>query len=306
MELAEQPTLAWDVVPQRLPAGPREDTVVGDRYRLVRRLGAGGSATVFHADDLRLRRPVALKLLHPGLADDRVAVERFQREAWIARRLRHENITSVRGCGVADGTHYIAMDVAPGRSLRSLLRDEPAPEPATAIAVVLQILEAVRFMHGHGIVHRDLKPDNVVVDSRSRIKVVDFGVAIDTRSSTTTAGSMLGTVHYMSPEIVTGGAATAASDLYSVGVILYELLVGRRPFEAELAVAVAMAHVETHPEPPRRLNGAVTPALEAVVMRALEKSPSRRFRDARAFTWALVRTTNAIVPIGGSTAVRAA
>jgi serine/threonine protein kinase len=303
MDFAEQPTLPFDGDPWErstrtriettatVPSSRGRDTIVDGRYRILRRVGAGGSATVFHADDLRLRRPVALKILHPALADDPVATERFWREGWTARRMRHERIARVYDWGVAASTHYIAMEYVAGRTLRSVLRDEQAPTTAAATDLIFQVLDGARHTHDQGVVHRDLKPENVIVDPGSRVKLIDFGLAGTGRASITPAGSLLGTVHYMAPELTMGGTATAASDLYAIGVILYELLTGRRPFEADLAVAVAMAHVHTRAEPPARFNRAIAPELDAVVMRALEKPPTRRFANAGAFIGALERAT---------------
>jgi serine/threonine protein kinase len=302
MDFPEQPTLPFNDVPSKrstprtettatVPSSPGRDTIVDGRYRILRRIGAGGSATVFYADDLRLLRPVALKILHPALVDDPVATERFWREGWTARRMHHERIARVYDWGVAASTHYIAMEYVSGRTLRSVLRAEPALTAAAATDLIFQILDAARHTHDQGVVHRDLKPENVIVDPRSRVKLIDFGVAGTGRASITPAGSLLGTVHYMAPELTMGGTPTAASDLYAIGVILYELLTGRRPFEADLAVAVAMAHVHTRAEPPARFNRAIVPELDAVVMRALEKPPTRRFPNAAAFIGALERAT---------------
>jgi serine/threonine-protein kinase len=262
-------------------------SIVAARYMLLERIGWGGSATVYRADDLALEGRIALKVLHPALADDCVATERFRREASSAGRLRHERIVRVHEYGVSTDGHYIAMEYVAGRSLKAIIkRDGPLP-PSRAVDLTIQILDAAGFAHDHGIIHRDLKPQNVIVGPRDEVKVTDFGIALAGRSDLTPAGSILGTIDYVSPEQVIGQRATNASDLYSVGIILYELLTGRLPFEAELPIAVALKHVNAIPASPRHFNDAISPELEAIVLRTLDKSPTRRFPDARALTMAL-------------------
>jgi eukaryotic-like serine/threonine-protein kinase len=262
-------------------------TIVDGRYRLHHRIGSGGTATVYCAEDLRLGRKVALKVLHRSLADAGESVERFRREAWCAAGLRHRHIVSVYACGEWDGTHYIAMEYVAGRSLKSIIHEQAPLEQERAIDLAAQILHAARFIHGRDIIHRDLKPDNVIVDDTGRLKVTDFGIARAGKSDITRTDSILGTVKYLSPEQARGLALTGASDLYSIGIILYELLAGRVPFEGESAVAVALKHVNERPIRLRAFNPAVTPELESTVMRALEKDPKRRFPDADAFIGAL-------------------
>jgi eukaryotic-like serine/threonine-protein kinase len=263
----------------------REGSVVDGRYRVLSRLGSGGMADVWLAEDAHLQRRVALKVLHPRFAQDREFVERFRREAEAAAGLQHPNVVAVFDRGDVDGTYYIAMQYLEGRSLKGLI--DAGLRPDEAVGLVRQVLEAARFAHRHGIVHRDLKPQNVIVDAEGKAVVTDFGIARAGVSEITQTGSVMGTPHYLSPEQAQGQDVTAVSDLYSIGVILYEALTGRVPFEGESAVAVAMKQVSQPPQRPSSINPEVSPALDAVVMRALEKDPGQRFQSADAFIAAL-------------------
>jgi beta-lactam-binding protein with PASTA domain/predicted Ser/Thr protein kinase len=262
-----------------------EGSTVDGRYRVLRRLGAGGMADVWLAEDTHLQRQVALKVLHKRFAQDREFVERFRREAEAAAGLQHPHIVSVFDRGSFEGTYYIAMQYVEGPTLKQLIDRGLTPEQA--VALIRQVLEAARFAHRGGIVHRDLKPQNVIVDGEGKAVVTDFGIARAGVSEITQTGSVMGTPHYLSPEQAQGFDVTAVSDLYSVGVILYEALTGRVPFEAESAVAVAMKQVSQTPLRPSSINPRVSPALDAVVMRALEKDPGQRFQNADAFIAAL-------------------
>ncbi len=262
-----------------------EGSTIDGRYRLLRRIGSGGMADVWLAEDPHLQRRLALKVLHRRFAQDREFVERFRREAEAAAGLSHPNIVAVFDRGDAEGTYYIAMQLLEGRSLKQLIDQGMTPEQSTAM--IRQVLEAAGYAHKHGIVHRDLKPQNVIVDDEGVATVTDFGIARAGASEITQAGSVMGTPHYLSPEQAQGQEVTAVSDLYSVGVMLYEALAGRVPFEADSAVAIAMKQVSHTPQRPSSINPAVSPALDAVVMRALEKDPGQRFQSAEAFITAL-------------------
>ncbi|HSD77335.1 MAG TPA: Stk1 family PASTA domain-containing Ser/Thr kinase [Solirubrobacteraceae bacterium] len=265
------------------------ETVVDGRYRVTDRLGSGGMADVYCAEDLQLGRNVALKLLHPRFAEDQEFVERFRREASSAAGLQHQNIVSVYDRGEWNGTSYIAMEHVPGRTLKEVVVQEGPLEPNRAIDLVVQVLRAARFAHRRGIIHRDLKPQNVIVEDAGpsrpdeTAKVTDFGIARAGGSDMTQTGSIMGTAQYLSPEQAQGTAVDARSDLYSIGVILYELLTGRVPFEGDTAVSIALKQVNEQPLPPSALNPAVTPALDHAVLRALEKDPARRYADADEF-----------------------
>ena len=263
----------------------KQDSVVDERYRILQRIGSGGMADVWLAEDTHLQRQVALKVLHARFAQDQEFVARFRREAEAAAGLQHPNIVAVFDRGEVDGTYYIAMQYLEGRTLKQLIEAGLTPEQAAPL--IRQVLEGARFAHRHGVVHRDLKPQNVIVDDEGKATVTDFGIAQAGVSEITQAGSVLGTPHYLSPEQAQGFEVTAVSDLYSIGVILYEALTRRVPFEADSAVAVAMKQVSQPPQRPSSINPQVSPALDAVVMRALEKEPGQRFQSADAFIAAI-------------------
>ncbi|HEY6551071.1 MAG TPA: PASTA domain-containing protein [Solirubrobacterales bacterium] len=262
-----------------------QGSVVDGRYTVLQRIGSGGMADVWLADDTHLQRRVALKVLHARFAQDGEFVERFRREAEAAAGLQHPNVVAVFDRGDVDGTYYIAMQYLEGRTLKQLIDAGLTPEQA--VGLIRQVLEGARFAHRHGVVHRDLKPQNVIVDADGKATVTDFGIARAGVSEITQAGSVMGTPHYLSPEQAQGFDVTAVSDLYSIGVMLYEALTGRVPFEGDSAVAVAMKQVSQAPQRPSSINPQISPALDAVVMRALEKEPGQRFQSADAFIAAL-------------------
>ena len=263
------------------------DTLVDERYRVRRKLGSGGMADVYCAEDEQLGRQVALKLLHPRFAGDEQFVERFRREARSAAGLQHPNIVGVFDRGEWGGNYYIAMEYLDGPTVKELVRDRGPLPPDTAAAIAIQVLRALRFAHKRGVVHRDIKPHNVIVDGEGRVKVTDFGIARAGPSEMTETGTIVGTAHYLSPEQAQGQPVDERSDLYSVGVMLYETLTGRVPFDADSTVSIALQHVSEPPVPPSQLEPTVPPELDAVVLRALEKDPDRRFQDADEFIAAL-------------------
>ena len=271
-------------------------TIIDERYRVSARLGSGGMAEVYLAQDTLLGRQVALKLLHHRFAEDQEFVERFRREASSAAGLSHPNVVAVFDRGEWDGTYYIAMEYLPGRSLKAVVREHGALSPQDATDIVVQILLATRFAHKRGIIHRDIKPHNVILDEEGRAKVTDFGIARAGASDMTLTGSIMGTAQYLSPEQAQGHAVSESSDLYAVGVVLYELLTGQVPFEGESPVTVALKQVSVEPVPPGALNPAVTPALEAVVMRSLAKDPAARFVNADEFIAALQQAREGVAP----------
>jgi serine/threonine-protein kinase len=264
---------------------PRKGTVVDDRYRLRQKIGSGGMADVWLATDRELDRDVAIKILHDRFAQDKEFVERFRREARSAAGLQHPNVVSIFDRGEFRDTYFIAMEYVDGPQLKELVKGGMSTEDA--IGFTRQILNAARFAHRKGIVHRDLKPQNVLIDDDGRARVADFGIARGESSDITATGSVMGTAQYLSPEQAQGKETTPASDIYSIGVMLYEALTGRVPFEGDSAVAVALKQVNEAPRRPSAVNPEIPPALDAVVMRALAKDPEARFKDADAFLKAL-------------------
>src|SRR4051794_21600242 len=267
--------------------GIARDTMVDGRYRAQKRLGSGGMAEVWCAEDEVLGRRVALKLLGSRYAEDDEFRERFRREAQAAAGLAHPNIVGIFDFGEWDGIPYIAMELVDGRTLKDLVRERGPLPPATAVAVMEQILRALGYAHQRGIVHRDIKPQNVIIDDEGHAKGADFGIARAVASEMTETGTIIGTVQYISPEQAEGHQVDARSDLYSAGIVLYELLTGRVPFEAESAVSIAIQQINERPVPPGQLQPGVPRGLEAVVMRALEKDPALRFQTAGEFIAAL-------------------
>src|SRR3954467_5101503 len=267
--------------------GIARDTVVDERYRVLNRIGSGGMADVYCAEALQLGRRVALKLLYRRFAQDPEFVERFRREASAAAGLQHPNVVGVFDRGEYDGTYYIAMEFLPGQSLKAVIQEHAPLDPVWAIDLTIQIVKAARFAHRRGIIHRDIKPHNVIVDDEGRAKVTDFGIARAGASDMTETGSIMGTAQYLSPEQAQGHAVSPVSDLYAIGIVLYEMLTGRVPFDGDSAVTIALKQVSEVPPPPSAWNPAVPPELDAIVMHALEKDPAARFTSADEFIAAL-------------------
>jgi serine/threonine-protein kinase len=256
------------------------NTLFDGRYRILRKLGSGGMANVYLAEDEELGRRVAIKILNDRHANDEQFVERFRREAKHAAGLSHPNIVSIYDRGEAEGTYYIAMEYLEGRSLKELISSRGPAPVSIAIEYARQILAALRVSHRTGVIHRDIKPHNVLVDGEGRLKVTDFGIARAGPSQMTEAGSIVGTAQYLSPEQAQGAPVSESSDLYSVGIVLYELLTGEVPFTGETPVEIAMKHLSRVPAPPSRLRPEIPHDLDLVVMRALAKDPEDRYQSA--------------------------
>ncbi|HEX4820029.1 MAG TPA: Stk1 family PASTA domain-containing Ser/Thr kinase [Acidimicrobiales bacterium] len=261
-----------------------QQTVFNGRYELHRRLARGGMADVFLARDQLLDRPVAVKVLFPEFATDPNFVERFRREAQSAANLNHPNIVSVYDWGQEQGTYFIVMEYVDGRSLADILRTEGPLHPQRAAEVASDIAAALGFAHRNGVVHRDVKPGNVLISPQGQVKVADFGIAralgADPESNLTQAGSVMGTATYFAPEQAQGLPLDPRSDLYSLGVVLYEMVTGRPPFSGESPVAIAYKHVQEQPPPPRHVNTNVPPAMEAIILKLLSKNPAARYPSA--------------------------
>jgi serine/threonine protein kinase len=264
------------------------------RYRIVRKLGSGGMADVYLAEDEELGRRVAIKILNDRHANDESFVERFRREAKNAASLSHPSIVSIYDRGEAEGTYYIAMEYLDGRSLKELVVARGPLPIADAIEFTRQVLGALRFAHRKGVVHRDIKPHNVMADADGRLKVTDFGIARAGVSQMTEAGSIIGTAQYLSPEQARGAGVDQRSDLYSVGIVLYEMLTGTVPFTGESPVEIAMRHLSDTPRPPSLQRPEIPPDLDMVVLRALAKNPDDRFQTAEEMDAELERVAQGV------------
>jgi eukaryotic-like serine/threonine-protein kinase len=265
------------------------NTLFDGRYRVMRKLGSGGMADVYLAEDEELGRRVAIKILNDRHANDEQFVERFRREAKNAAGLSHPNIVSIYDRGEAEGTYYIAMEFLDGRSLKELLIARGPMPIDDAVSYTRQILNALRFAHKKGVVHRDIKPHNIMADPDGRLKVTDFGIARAGASQMTEAGAIVGTAQYLSPEQARGSPVDQRSDLYSVGVVLYEMLTGQVPFSGETPVEIAMKHLSEAPRPPSTMRPDVSPDLDMIVLRALAKNPDDRFQSAEEMDAELAR-----------------
>ena len=276
---------------------PQIETVAG-RYFLETKISQGGMATVWRARDDVLARPVAIKILHPHLSEDHEFLERFRREALAAARLSHPNIVSIYDTGTEAGAEgepdlqYIVMEHCGGGTLADLGGPSGSVQADRVTSVGISVCDALAYAHRQDIVHRDVKPANVLVADDGLLKVADFGIAkaAFVKGDITTTGSILGTVTYISPEQAAGNEPDRRSDLYGLGVVLYELLVGRPPFTGETQIATALKHLKEQPPPLRSIKAGVPRPLEAVIMKALEKEPDRRFSSADEMRAALEST----------------
>jgi serine/threonine-protein kinase len=256
------------------------NTLFDGRYRIMRKLGSGGMANVYLAEDQELGRRVAIKILNDRHAGDEQFVERFRREAKNAASLSHPNIVSIYDRGEAEGTYYIAMEYLDGKSLKELILERGPAPVSVAVDYARQILAALRFAHRNGIVHRDIKPHNVLVDAEGHAKVTDFGIARAGASQMTEEGSIIGTAQYLSPEQARGTKVDQTSDLYSLGIVLYEMLTGTVPFTGDSPVEIAMKHLSATPEPLSARRPDIPKALDLVILRALAKDPAARYQSA--------------------------
>ena len=259
-----------------------EGKKLGGRYEIVSRVGGGGMAVVYKAKDVLLNRYVAIKVLSESLSNDSEFIRRFSREAQAAASLSHPNIVNVYDVGRDHFTHYIVMELVEGPTLKQYIQERGPLPVQEAATIAVQICDGLAHAHENQIVHRDIKPHNILLGPNGRAKVTDFGIARAASSSTITQqGSVMGSVHYFSPEQARGGVIGEKSDLYSLGIVLYEMLTGRIPFDGDSAISIALKHLQETPEDPRKYNSNIPDNVAEIVMRALSKNPEDRFESAR-------------------------
>ena len=259
-----------------------KERILANRYRLTEQIGMGGMAIVYRAVDLRTGHNVAVKVLRPEYNEDNEFISRFQREAEAASKMTHHNIVNLLDVGMDGENRFLVMEYVQGKTLKTVIQERGKLSPALAGQIAIRILSALEHAHRNGIVHRDIKPQNILVHADGHIKVADFGIARIANSSTLTKGdNVMGSVHYFSPEQARGEGANATSDIYSTGVVLYEMLTGKVPYDGDNPVAVAMQHLHATPVPIQNLAPDVPPALIRVCMKAMEKNPAMRYQTAR-------------------------
>ena len=290
---ARIPSIAWaDVVDgphrpteQAAVTGNIQRVVLNDRYEIQQRIGRGGMADVFLARDLLLDRPVAIKVLFPEFAIDPSFVERFRREAQSAANLNHPNIVSVYDWGKYENTYFMAMEYVEGRTLADVLRLNGHLNSVQAAEIASEVSAALGFAHRNGVVHRDIKPANILIGSNGQVKVADFGIAramnAPTEKNLTQVGAVMGTATYFSPEQAQGAQPDPRSDLYSLGIVLYEMVAGRPPFTGDNPVSIAYKQVHDAPQPLNQLVADVPRPFEAIVAKLLAKRPEQRYAERR-------------------------
>ena len=259
-----------------------EGKLLGNRYEIIEKIGNGGMATVYKATDIILKRNVAVKILRDEFTTDEEFIKRFEVEAQSAARLTHPNIVSIYDVGVEDNLHYIVMELIQGKTLKEIILEEKGPLPwKWSVNVAIQISSALETAHRNNIVHRDIKPHNIIITEDGIAKVTDFGIAKAVSNSTITAfGTTIGSVHYFSPEHARGGFTDAKSDLYSLGVVLYEMVTGKVPFDADTPVSVALKHMQEDPVEPIEINPNIPEAVNRIIMKALKKDPMERYQTS--------------------------
>ena len=255
--------------------------VLDNRYKLTDFIGQGGMALVYKALDQRTHHAVAIKILKPEYKNDEEFLRRFEREAQAASKVSHHNIVNLLDVGAQDNYRYLVLEYVEGRTLKEIIDEKGALPPVTAVQIAIRVLSALQHMHKNGIIHRDIKPQNILIHADGHVKVSDFGIARLGGSGTISKTDMvMGSVHYFSPDQAQGQEVTEASDIYSAGVVLYEMLTGTVPFDGDTPVAIAMQHIKIPPRPVNIVNPAVSPAINDVVMKAMAKDPRNRYQQA--------------------------
>jgi len=280
--------------------------MLGNRYEVLEKLGGGGMAIVYKGRDTYLNREVTIKVMRPEFTSDEDFVQRFRREAQAVARLSHANIVNIHDVGQEDGTHYLVLEYVRGDNLKNIIKQKGRLEPEDAVNIAVQVCEALEHAHNNNIVHRDIKPHNILITADGKAKLTDFGIAMETTAGTITrTDTIMGSVHYLSPEQARGETATARSDIYAVGILLYEMLTGKQPYSGDSPIAIALKHIQETPLPVNEVNPDVPAELAEVVGRAMEKKPELRYKSARELARRLEAAIDdtgqntVIIPIGG-------
>ena len=254
---------------------------INDRYEIIRSIGEGGMANVYLARDIILERNVAIKILRGDLAGDEKFVRRFQREALSASSLSHPNIVEMYDVGEDNGTYYIVMEYVEGMTLKQLIKKRGSLSLSEAIDIMLQITDGIKEAHDSYIIHRDLKPQNILIKENGEVKITDFGIAMALNSTQLTqTNSVIGSVHYLPPEQASGKGATIKSDIYSMGILFYELLTGKLPFKGDNAVEIALKHMKNDIPSVREINDSIPQSVENIILKATAKNPKNRYESA--------------------------
>ena len=256
--------------------------MINDRYEIIKSIGEGGMANVYLAKDTFLDRKVAVKVLRGDLANDEKFIRRFQREAYAASTLSHPNIVEMYDVGEDNGTYYIVMEYIEGRTLKQLLKKRGSLTAPEVVDIMLQLTDGIAHAHDMYIIHRDLKPQNIMISDDGKIKITDFGIAMALNSTQLTqTNSVMGSVHYLPPEQASGKGSTTKSDIYSMGIMLFELLTGKLPFKGENAVEIALKHMKDDIPSIRKMNSNIPQSLENIILKSTAKNPKNRYDDVK-------------------------